>query len=55
MPNEKVRYLKNYNLIEDKIVYIKNKDVLGFDSSNSNAFEFNYWRLKILDYQIMLL
>ena len=46
MPNEKVRFLKNYNLIKDKIVYIKDKDLIGYDSSNINAFLFRYWKLK---------
>ena len=46
MPNEKVRFLKDYNLINDKIVYIKDKDFLGYDSSNYNAFLFRYWKMK---------
>ena len=46
MPNEKVRYLKDYNLIKDKIVYVKDKDILGYDSSNDRAFQFRYWKLK---------
>ena len=46
MPNEKVRYFKDYNLIKDKIVYVKDKDVLGYDSSNCNAFLYRYWKLK---------
>ena len=46
MLNEKVRYLKNYNLIKDKIVYVKDKDILGYDSSNDRAFQFRYWKLK---------
>ena len=46
MPNEKVRFFKNINLINDKIVYIKDKDLLGYDSSNINAFLFNYWKMK---------
>ena len=46
MPNEKVRYFNNYNLIKEKIVYIKDKDLLGYDSSNSNAFQFRYWKMK---------
>ena len=46
MPNEKVRYLKDYNLIKDKIVYVKDKDILGYDSSNARDFEFRYWKLK---------
>ena len=35
MPNKKIRYFKDYNLIKDKIVYVKDKDILGYDSSNS--------------------
>ena len=46
MPNERVRFFKSYNLIKDKIVYIKDKDILGYDSSNSHAFQFRYWKLK---------
>lgn len=46
MPNKKVRYFKNYNLIKERIVYVKDKDLLGFDSSSSIAFQFNYWKMK---------
>ena len=46
MPNKKVRYFKKYNLIKDKIIYLYDKDLLGYDSSNSNAFEFSYWKMK---------
>ena len=46
MPNEKTRYFKNSSLIKDKIIYIKDKDLIGFDSSNSNLFQFNYWKMK---------
>ena len=46
MPNEKVRYFKSYDLIRDKIVYINDKDFLGFDSSNSLAFQFRLWKMK---------
>ena len=45
MPNEKVRYFKDYNLINDKIIYIKDKDILGYDSSNSLAFQYRYWKM----------
>jgi hypothetical protein len=48
MPNEKVRFLKNYNEINDKIIYVKDKDLLGYESSNSLAFQFRYWKLKDL-------
>ena len=46
MPNEKVRYLKNYNSIKDKIIYVKDKDLLGYDSSNPRAFQYRYWKMK---------
>ena len=46
MPNEKVRFLKDYNLIKEKIIYVKDKDFLGYDSSNYNAFLFRYWKMK---------
>ena len=46
MPNEKVRYFKEPNEIKDKIVYIKDKDFLGFDSANSITFEFNLHNLR---------
>ena len=46
MPNEKVRYFKDYNFIKEKIIYVKDKDILGYDSSNSLAFQFRYWKMK---------
>ena len=46
MPNDKVRYFKEYNSIKDKIVYVKDYDLLGYESSNSNAFQFRYWKMK---------
>ena len=46
MPNEKVRYFKEYKYIKNKIVYVKDKDLLGYDSSNSHAFQFRYWKMK---------
>ena len=46
MPNQKVKYLKEENEIKDKIIYLKDKEVLGFDSASSITFEFNFWRLK---------
>ena len=46
MPNEKVRYFKDYDLIKDKIVYVKDKDFLGHDSSNSHAFQYRLWKMK---------
>ena len=46
MPNEKVRYFKEYNIIKEKIVYVKDRDLLGYESSNTNAFLFRYWKMK---------
>ena len=41
MPNDKVSFLKDQDEISDKIVYIKDKDLLGFDSASSITFEHN--------------
>ena len=46
MPNEKVKYFKPYDEIKEKIVYVKDKDVLGYDSANIYAFTFNLFRLE---------
>ena len=46
MPNEKVKYFKEYEEIKEKIIYIKDKELIGFDSASSTVFEFNLWRLK---------
>ena len=40
MPNEKVSYFKPIEEIKDKIVYVKDKDFLGYDTANSLAFQF---------------
>ncbi len=45
MPNEKVRYFKDADKINDKIVYIKDKDLLGYDSASVTPFLFNLWKL----------
>ena len=44
MPNEKVKFLKNE--ISEKIIYIKDKDILGFDSANSPSFSFNLFKMQ---------
>ena len=46
MPNEKVRFLKSPELINDKIIFVKDKDILGYDSSNIHAFQFRLWKMK---------
>ena len=46
MPNQKVKYFRPYNEIKDKFVYVKDKDLIGFDSANSAIFQLNLFRLK---------
>ena len=46
MPNEKVKYFKPLEEINEKIVYVKDKDILGFDSASNNIFVFNLFRMK---------
>ena len=46
MPNEFVRFFKPKELIEEKIIYINDKDFLGFDSANIFSFTFNLFKLK---------
>ena len=41
MPNDKVKDFKDKENINDKIIYIKDKDFLGFDIANIYAFTFN--------------
>jgi hypothetical protein len=45
MPNKKVKYFKSAKKIKDKIIYIKDKDLLGFDSANIYAFTFNLYKM----------
>ena len=46
MPNEKVRYFKPYDEIKEKIVYVKDKDLLGYESANIYAFTFNLYKME---------
>ena len=46
IPNEKVKYFKPYDEIKEKIVYIKDKDILGYDSANIYTFTFNSFRME---------
>ena len=46
MPNDKVRYFKSQEEIKDRIVYLKDKDVIGFDTANSLCFQQYLWNLK---------
>ena len=57
MPNEKVSFLKPIEEIKDKIVYVKDKDVLGHDSANIYAFHlalFNLSRFGMADNFILM-
>lgn len=46
MPNKFVRYLKSTDEINDKIIYVNDKDLLGFDSANIQSFLFNLFRFE---------
>ena len=46
MPNEKIDFLKEKEEINDKIIYIKDSSLLGFDSGSPPAFQFNLHFLK---------
>ena len=46
MPNKKVKYFKDYDSIKEKIVYVYDKDLLGFDSANSVTFAFCFWMME---------
>ena len=46
MPNKKVRFLKEAEEIGDKIVYVQNQDLLGFDTNSVFVKKMNMWKLK---------
>ena len=46
MPNEKVRFFKPQEEINEKIIYVKDKDFLGFDSASSCVFQYNLFRMR---------
>jgi len=46
MPNERVRYFKAPEEIKEKIVYVKDKDMLGFESASIYTFLFNLYKMK---------
>ena len=45
LPNEEVRYFKPIKEIKEKIVYIKDKDLMGFESANIYSFIFHFYKL----------
>ena len=47
MPNEKIKYAKSLDEIEDKIVYVKDKDLLGYDSANIQSFLFRLDKMEV--------
>jgi hypothetical protein len=46
MPNKKVKFFKSIEDINYKIIYIKDKDLLGFDSANIHSFTFKLYDLE---------
>ena len=46
MPNDKIDFLKDKEEIENKIIFIKDIAILGFESSSPPAFQFNLHKLK---------
>ena len=46
MPNDDIDFLKKKEEIKEKIIYIKDSTILGFDSSSPPAFQFNLHNLK---------
>ena len=46
MPHKKVKYFKDYDLIQDRIIYVKDKDFFGTDNFHTLPFKFRYWKLK---------
>ena len=47
MPNEKIKFLKSQEEIKEKIIFVKDKDLIGFDSSAIHVFQFNLWKMKL--------
>ena len=46
MPNEKVRFFKSIDEIKEKIIYVKDKDFLGYDTANNAAFTLNLHKME---------
>ena len=45
MPNENVKYFKPIEDIKDRIAYVKDKDVIGFDTASNLNFHLRLWNL----------
>ena len=46
MPNDNVIYFLPKEQIKDKIIYVKDKDLLGFDSGSICAFLYNLYKMR---------
>ena len=46
MPNEKISFLKPIEAIKDKIIYIKDHELIGFNSSSVSVFLFNLFKMR---------
>ena len=46
MPNEKIRFFKSSDEINEKIKYVKDKDLIGYDSANIAAFSLNLHKME---------
>ena len=46
MPNEKVFFLKSQDEIKEKIIYVKDHELIGFNSSSCSVFLFNFHKMK---------
>ena len=46
MPNDNVIYFLPKEQIKDKIIYIKDKDLLGFDSGSICVFLYNLYKMR---------
>ena len=46
MPNEEVKYFLPKEQISEKIVYVKDKDLLGFESEDIYLFQYNLHKMR---------
>ena len=46
MPNDEVKYFKDYEYIKDKIIYLKDTELYEVDNYNWLTFKYRYWKLK---------
>ena len=46
MPNDHVKFLKSQDEIKERIIFVRDNDLIDFDSSAINVFQFNLWKMK---------